>query len=92
MATRRPDVGDGYVTIEAGGRHWRMNEIKIVRSSIPDEHRCARCAEHDGDTFLMSDLPTDEQGYPIMPPLPDPLCGCAECRCGWFVMYGNFGE
>jgi hypothetical protein len=92
MSTRRPDVGDGEVTIESGGRHWRMNEIKIVRCSIPDSQRCAHCAAHDGDTYLMSDLPTDAQGYPVMPPLPDPACSCEECRCGWFVMYGNFGE
>lgn len=92
MASRRPDVGAGEVTIEAAGRDWRMHEIKLVRCSIPDESRCAHCAAHDGDSFLMSELPKDAQGYPIIPPLPDPQCSCAECRCGWMPMYGSFAE
>jgi hypothetical protein len=88
----RPDVGDGVVTIEAAGRHWRMDEIKIIRCSIPDGNRCAHCAAHDGEEFMMNELPTDAQGYPIIPPLPDPLCTCAECRCGWMPLYGTFAK
>ena len=61
--------------------------VGVVRTSVNDGRRCARCTEKSGTRF---ELPLQARQMEAMP-LPDPECAgtALRCRCGWLIEWGK---